>query len=187
MRIAFVERWFVHVAVGETGQLVVDDARQIGSGDALRASGIGDEQAGERVVEDVERLVGAQSTVDRREDRAELGEGREQLDDGEARLTPPGDAVAVTDAEVAQRVRDPVGGRVEIREGELVVVKRRGRRVRGDLRGMPQDVPNEESAGHAGSGGAARSGGSRFSSTMTVRYGVVPTLIARSVAPARRK
>ena len=152
--IALVERGFVDVAVREAGEIRGRDARQIRARDALRARGVGDDERGQRVVEDVGRFVRAEPPVHRREHRAELRQADEELHDGKAGLAPPGDAVAMPDAEVAQRVRSAVGRRVELRERDLVVVERRGECVRCHLRRVPQDVPDEESAAHAGSGGA---------------------------------
>ena len=107
--------------VGRGGELLVRDRRHVPTLGELGVRGVDDEQTGLRVRDDVGGLGRAEARVDGRERGAELRGGREDRHDLERRLTPPGEAVVVGDAEAGQRVARAVGALVELGEGELGV------------------------------------------------------------------
>ncbi len=122
---------------GELGQL----HREIG------VRGAGQEQTWPRVLGHGPHFPDRSPCVQRRKDRAELGERGEHGHRVERGVAPPQDAVAPADAGRGQAVGEAVRLGVDLAERERVVVECRRDRVGSRARGVGEDLTDEEHGG----------------------------------------
>ena len=109
--------------------------------------GSGQQQTRPRVLGHRSHFAHGRARVQRREDRAELGERGEQRDRFERGVAPPQDTVAPADAGRGQAVREAVGFGVDLAERQRTVVERCRDHVRCGARGVGEDLTDEEHGG----------------------------------------